>query len=354
MTVAARGLSAGALLLLVSVATGDVAAQTKAGVGQGPRALNNAGAAAEALFEEGVALSDKGQWPDACKKFEASQTLDVAVGTLLRLADCYERIGRLASAWARFREARSLAQAQAMPDRERIASLRAEALDARMARITIKVPENIPAGFQVALGETVVPRASWGSALPVDAGNANVTASAPGYWPFERRVTVPDASGARLIVIIPPLDAKPTAPGPAPRVAPRVAPGPRPRAAPPSDGNAGYGARAVGVTFGVVGGVGLATGGALAIAASRRNDKSLDHCPAGPRLCTARGVQLRDEAAKLADLATVSTAVGGGLLATGIVVYLVGWSQGSKERVAFDVAPDVVARGVSVRARGQF
>jgi hypothetical protein len=65
-------------------------------------------------------------------------------------------------------------------------------------------------------------------------------------------------------------------------------------------------------------------------------------------------VQLRDDAARLADLATVSTAVGGGLLATGVVVYLVGWSQGSKERVALDVTPDAVARSVFVRARGKF
>jgi serine/threonine-protein kinase len=340
------------LVLLVAVATGDVGAQTNANADQGARKVNDAGAAAEALFEEGVALSDKGQWPDACRKFEASQSLDVAVGTLLRLADCYERVGRLASAWARFREARSLAQTQAMPDRERIAALRAEALDAKLARLTIKVPASIPAGFEVTMDDTPVPRASWGSALPVDAGTANVTASAPGYLPFQRRVTVPEAGGARLIVIIPPLEAKP--PAPAPRVEPRPEHKPRPRAATRDDANAGYGARAIGVTFGVVGGVGLATGGALAVAASRRNEKSLDHCPAGPRLCTARGVQLRDEAATLADLATVSTAVGGGLLATGVVVYLVGSSKSANERVAFDVAPDVATRGVSVRARGKF
>jgi hypothetical protein len=352
VTAATRRLSAGALVLLVSVATGHVEAQTKPSAVQGDRSVGAASAAAETLFEEGVALSDKGQWPDACKKFEASQTLDVAVGTLLRLGDCYERIGRLASAWARFREARSLAQAQGMPDRARIATLRAEALDAKMARITIKVPATIPTGFEVALGDTLVPRASWGSALPVDAGNANVTASAPGYLPFQRRVTVPELGGARLIVIIPPLEAQP--PAPAARVEHRAAAQPRPHPAPRSDTNAGYAARAIGVTFAVVGGAGLATGGALAITSSRRNKESLEHCPAGPRLCTARGVQLREEAVTLADMATVSTAVGGGLLATGIVVYLIGISKGSKEHVAFDLTPDVAARGVSVRARGAF
>ncbi len=49
--------------------------------------------AAEALFEEGVALSERGALTEACSKFEASEALDVAVGTLLRLADCYDEPG---------------------------------------------------------------------------------------------------------------------------------------------------------------------------------------------------------------------------------------------------------------------
>src|SRR3954466_12003082 len=73
-------------------------------------------AAAEALFEEGVNLSERGAYAQACEKFEASEALAVAVGTLLRLGDCYEKTQRLASAWSRFREAASLAQAQAIPE----------------------------------------------------------------------------------------------------------------------------------------------------------------------------------------------------------------------------------------------
>lgn len=354
MTLRSRGFVACALGLLVSVTATtatDVRAQSKASGEHAPRSVSDPKAGAEALFEEGVALSDKGQWPDACKKFEASQSLDVAVGTLLRLADCYERIGRFASAWARFREARSLAQAQAMPDRERIATLRADALDQKMARITIKVPATMPAGFEVVMGDTLVPRASWGSAMPVDAGNTVVTASAPGYLPFRRQVAVPEVGGARLIVIIPTLEAAPAAPN---ARAKSRASKPRRSSAPVSDPNAGYTARALGVTFAVVGGVGLASGGALAILSSRRNDESLEQCPTSPRLCTPRGVQLRDEAAELADMATISAAVGGGLVATGVVVYLVGSSKGAQEHVALDVTPDVAARGATLRARGAF
>jgi hypothetical protein len=304
------------------------------------------------LFEEGVALSDKGQWSEACNKFEASQTLDVAVGTLLRLADCYERIGKWASAWARFREARSLAQAHGMADRERIAALRADALDPKLARLTLTVPTVPPPGFEVDLGGTPVPRASWGSALPLDAGNVVIEARAPGYITFRRTITIPTTSGARLIVAIPPLDAE--AP-PALVVAPLPQATPKPeRKRPQADPEAGYTARALGVTFAVIGGIGLATGGVLAVLSNRRNDQSLEHCPNSARLCTTRGVQLREEATTLADMATVSAAVGGGLVATGIIVYAVGANQRSSERVAFDVSPDVQRGGLTLRARGTF
>lgn len=307
-------------------------------------------AAAEALFEEGVALGEKGQWSEACKKLEASETLDVAVGTLLHLADCYERVGKLASSWARFREARSLAQALGMADRERIATLRADALEPKLARLTISVPWVPPPGFEVDLGGTPVPRASWGSALPHDAGPVSVEARAPGYLTFRRTVSVPATSGARPIIVIPALEAE--APPPEPSAAP-VRPAARPaRKLPRSDPDAGYTTRVLGVTFGVVGGVGLATGGVLAVLSSRRNDQSLEQCPNSPRLCTTRGVQLREEATTLADMATISAAVGGGLVATGVVLYVVGANQRPTERVALHVSPD--PSGVTLRARGTF
>lgn len=323
-----------------------------AAAGQEPERWGDAKAAAEALFEEGVALGEKGQWQEACKKLEASQTLDVAVGTLLRLADCYERVGKLASAWARFREARSLAQAQGMADRERIATLRADALDPKMARLTLTVPALPPPGFELTLGETPVPRASWGSALPIDAGSVAVEARAPGYITFRRTVTVPTTSGARLIVAIPALEAE--TPPPVAPMAPAKATPRAPRRTAKGDSDAGYTARALGVTFAVVGGVGLATGGALAILSSKRNDESLEQCPNSPRLCTTRGVQLREDATTLADMATVSAAVGGGLVATGIIVYAVGARQRPRETVALDVTPDLARTGLTLRARGTF
>src|SRR5947209_7609130 len=66
-------------------------------------------AAAEALFNEGVSLVAAGSFAAGCSKFEASQALDPTLGTTLRLGDCYERVGKTASAWALFKQSEGLA-----------------------------------------------------------------------------------------------------------------------------------------------------------------------------------------------------------------------------------------------------
>src|SRR3954451_13696444 len=72
-------------------------------------------ATAEALFEQGTELMGRNQLASACEKFEASEQLDAALGTMLRLADCQDRVGKTASAWAMFREAASVAHTRNEP-----------------------------------------------------------------------------------------------------------------------------------------------------------------------------------------------------------------------------------------------
>ena len=59
--------------------------------------------AAQVAFDEGRRLEDSGDFPAAAARFEESERLEHALGTLLNLANCYERGGRLASAWRAFR-----------------------------------------------------------------------------------------------------------------------------------------------------------------------------------------------------------------------------------------------------------
>src|SRR5262245_14114390 len=70
-----------------------------------------------ALFRGGKILADNGNYPAACPKFEASYRLVKKLGTLLNLADCYERTGRTASAWVLFAEGKAIAEKTAQADR---------------------------------------------------------------------------------------------------------------------------------------------------------------------------------------------------------------------------------------------
>jgi hypothetical protein len=72
------------------------------------------------LFEQGKALVERGNFPDACPKFAESLRLDPGLGTMLWLADCLENNGQTASAWAQFKEAAAAAALSRDP-REKIA-----------------------------------------------------------------------------------------------------------------------------------------------------------------------------------------------------------------------------------------
>lgn len=312
----------------------------------------SARASAEALFEEGVRLSEQNQHEEACRKFEASEALDVAVGTLLRLADCRERTGKYASAWARFREAGSLAETQGMKDRARIAAVRSAALEPKLARVVLQVPSSPPAGYTLRLGDLTVPSGSWGTPLPLDPGTVSIEATAPGYVSYRRYVAIPAEPGARMKISIPPLEAhqpervrsiivRSEAPAPAPEA---------PKPTPTPDGNRGYAARVIGLSLAATGGVGLAAGGVLAVIAKRRHDDSRPHCPSE---CSPRGAQLRDESERLATYATVSAALGGGLLLTGLFVHFTAPSEPSRERLALGVSPDGRG-GLAFQAAGSF
>ncbi len=116
----------------------------------------------------------------------------------------------------------------------------------------------------------------------------------------------------------------------------------------------GHAARVTGVTLGAVGGLGLVTAGVLAAYAKKRDRTSMKHCDDDGRSCTARGVELRREALRLADAATISVAVGGALLGAGIVVYWAAPRAETQERTGLEVWPELGLGALGVKARGAF
>src|SRR5688572_3002358 len=141
-------------------------------------------AAAEALFREGRQLMDARRYGEACAKFQASYELDVALGTLLNLANCYELDGQLASAWARFVEAETTAR-RAGDQRGTVARDRAAALEPRLVRVRVIVGHPVD-GLRVVVGGREFAPALYGSAIPIDPGEVTLTASAPRHEPYTR------------------------------------------------------------------------------------------------------------------------------------------------------------------------
>jgi hypothetical protein len=139
-------------------------------------------APAEQLFEDGRALLAQRRYAEACPKLAASEKLDPAVGTLLNLGDCYEKMGKIATAWATFKEAVAMARAGKQPGREKIAAARADALEAHIPRLSIVVPHAVP-GLEVRRDGLVVGQAEWtgavASAVPLDPGEHEIVVLAP-------------------------------------------------------------------------------------------------------------------------------------------------------------------------------
>jgi hypothetical protein len=121
-------------------------------------------AAAEALFDRGLTLLRSGKYAEACTRLEESQAIDRGIGTMLYLADCYEKLGRTASAWAMFREASSLAAAAGQAERADAGKRRAAQLEPRLSTLNVQVPsESRVPGLEVLHDGRSVPEGIWAS-----------------------------------------------------------------------------------------------------------------------------------------------------------------------------------------------
>lgn len=308
-------------------------------------------AAAEQLFAQGRALMAQGDHAAACPKLEASLALDPALGTRLNLAHCYQQLGRLASAWARFREAADLAARAGESRREQFARERAAALEPRLPRLVIQVPSaaQVP-GLTVKRDDAVVDLVLLGTPMYVDPGEHEVTAEAPGHAPF--LVTVIAEEGREVSIGIPVLEPEPSAPdseagdaepadrapareiAPAPAMEPETAPGATLRA--DSAPGSGRTRRVVGLAAGGAGVAALAAGLGVGWMArsSWEGAFASGACNRDTLVCTPAGQEQTDSARGRATLSNVLVGAGVALAATGAVLYLTAPDGAQAERAA--------------------
>ena len=267
---------------------------------------------AEALFREGRQLMDAKDFATACPKFAESQKLEPAPGTLLNLADCYEKGGQTASAWTAFKEAAKAAAARNRADWVTTATQRAALLEPKLATLAITVGRSadVPS-LRIERDGAAVERDVWGTAVPIDPGPHSLVASASGKKAWSRKIDV--AATKNVLVDVPVLEAETSSATP-----PSLANEPPPR--PAKDGS---GMRVAGYVVTGLGVVGLAVGTVTGVSALGKRSDAEASCVSYPSNCSADATGANDDAKKLATISTVSLIAGGVLVAGGIVLIVI-------------------------------
>lgn len=293
---------------------------------------------AETLFQAAKALRTAGKYREACDAFAQSKRIDPGVGVSLNLADCYEHIGKSASAWVEFREAETRAK-ERNDTRAAVAQKRAAALEARLSRVEIRIAPVPAPGTEVKVnGGSPLSLADL-SGVPVDPGYYEITFRSAGraariasaHVEPGRTVTVTFEAGSPS-----PNRPVPAPPAPAPSVpAPiAVATAPAAPATPPQ-----LAPRTLLECYLIgLGVVGVGTGAGLLVV--KNNSMSNGTADAAPTY---------DQRAATAS--SIAFGIGGAALVTAAIVYLT--APASKD-TALVIAPAPLTGGAGAFLRGQF
>jgi hypothetical protein len=240
---------------------------------------------------------------DAIPHLRESLRLDPKAITLINLAKCEQRIGKLAEALGHWVDARVRARGEGNAAIEEEAEHRARELEPRLPRLIVTLADEAPRGSEVERDGTVLGNASLGTAASVDPGIHVVVVKAPGRKDARFEVRLGEAEKRSIVVNASPADpSSPTEPS-----------------------TSGTGKRTLVYAGLGVGAVGLAVGAVTGIMAFAKADKLKDLCP-----------QYECENQKLIDenqssgrtLGIVSTA-GFIVAGMGAAVFLVGWFSNS-------------------------
>lgn len=296
-------------------------------------------AAALTAFEEGRVLFGQSKYAEACARFERSQKLDPQLGTLLNLAICHEKVGKFGTAWLEYTDARDQAKRDKRTDRLPWIEKQLADLKSRVPFVVVDVPsETRVAGLEVTLDGARLRETAWAIEIPIDPGDHELVAKAPGYAEHRERFSV-SGEGERKRVTVAPLvaDARP-----APSSQPPVAP---PPSAPPRDP-----AHLPALAAGVGGAVLLGTGTFFGLRAITLRSDAETACQRG--VCDGEGRSLNrraNAAAWISDGAFVLGFVGVGLSA-----YLLLRPRPEAPPPAAAFAPYVGPGGGGVSVTGSF
>lgn len=263
-------------------------------------------AQADALFKEGKRLMEEGETAKACVKFEASDKFDPSEGTKLNLAQCWDKLGKSASAWALYGK---IAKTTKKADRRAEAKERVAALEAELVRLTIEVPEESELeGLEITLNDEAITGTQWNKPVPVDPNDYTITAKADGYEEWTKRIKIGTKD---KVVEVPKLV--------------------KVKVVEPIEGPNRYRNLSIGLVAGGGGAIAIATVFAVR---SRTLQKQADQLCPETRCPDQEGVNRNRRARTEGWVANVGWGLGIAAVATGVVVWTIGGKRRSDRAVS--------------------
>jgi len=274
-------------------------------------------AAAETLFDRGLADMKAGKYETGCGAIAESNRLDPRPGTLFTLATCEAEWGHVATAVTRFGD--YLALYETLPkekqanqgERPRVAAETRARLLPDVPQLALSLPGDAPAGTVVKRNGQVVAAAALGVSLPIDPGDYLVTTQAPNGPVRERRVTVGKGDKKQITLEI---------------AGPAGGPGAAGTGSPTAPAGTGPSGRRMAVYLtGAAGALGLVAGGVLGGLAAAQKGTLDQHCGAAigatdERACDQTGLDAANSAKGLGLGSTIGLVAGGAVLGVAVVL----------------------------------
>lgn len=198
-------------LLIVSAISSAVLLAPALTSAQAPSDAPQNAAAVEALFVRAVKDMAAGNHAAARVELEKAVNLapEAAIGARLKLAECHEKLGELASAWREYKRASEIAAGAGKGDQRKTeqaeaAQKEAARLEPMLARLTLRLPASLRGirGLRIEIGKLSVDEADWNQPFLMDRGDHTITLSAAGYKQREIPVSV-QADGTEVEVKLP-------------------------------------------------------------------------------------------------------------------------------------------------------
>ncbi|MBS2020725.1 MAG: hypothetical protein JST00_48175 [Deltaproteobacteria bacterium] len=310
---------------------------------------------AVAEFREARRLIDANDCAAALVRLERSLAREPSIGARMSMAECQEK-GEPVKAWRSLSEASVLAYTN---HDDRLAQI-----ETRMVQIERLVgtfhlglapADLVRAGLDVRIDGQPVDRFLLRRGIvAVEAGEHVVEATAPDRAPFSVKAPAPVPGSSVLVPIVLAERASAKAPPPATHPAPpQAAPSqaaPSQAAPPRAHDDAKVTRRAVGLSLGAVGVVGLAVGSVFGLVALGRGRDLDDACGGDRERCSVLPgsvESIRDAGLSAATASTVSFVVGGAALAGGIAI-LVWPSKGDGARAGSSAALRMTPTGIGL------